>query len=425
MRDPSRPARSPSSGETPGSDASRPRAPRGSLPILFVTVFLDLVGFGIVIPLLPLYAERFGAGAVAAASLLAVFSLMQFLFAPAWGTLSDRIGRRPVLLIGLFGSALSYLAFGLAGSLGALFAARALGGAMGANIGVAQAYIGDVSLPEERTRGMGVIGAAFGLGFILGPAIGGVLVPYGAAVPFLAAAALCLLNGLVALVRLPESLPPEARTGRAPRAAGGPRLRSLRLGRQVAAMKEALTGSRLGRLHGAGFLLTLALAGMEAVFALWGSRRWGYSPAEVAYLFAYLGVIGAVVQGGLVGRLARRFGERRVVLAGSALLGTGLVIVPLSPTPALLAAALAVFALGRGLSTPPLFALVSREAGADAQGVTLGAQQSLSALGRVLGPVLGGLLFAYVGIAAPYFAGALVTGLALLLVAGLPAPEAG
>lgn len=190
-------------------------------------------------------------------------------------------------------------------------------------------------------------------------------------------------------------------------------------------MAEALTGSRLGRLHGAGFLLTLALAGMEAVFALWGSRRWGYSPAEVAYLFAYLGIIGAVVQGGLVGRLARRFGERRVVLAGAALLGAGLVIVPLSPTPALLAAALAVFALGRGLSTPPLFALVSREAGAEAQGVTLGAQQSLSALGRVLGPVLGGLLFAYVGIAAPYFAGAAVTGLALLLVAGLPVPEAG
>ncbi|HEU0079852.1 MAG TPA: MFS transporter, partial [Longimicrobiaceae bacterium] len=152
---------------------ARSAAKRSPLAIVFVTVFLDLVGFGIVIPLLPLYAERFGAGPVGVTWLVAVYSLMQLLFAPWWGSLSDRVGRRPVLLVGLFGSAASYLLFGLAGSLGMLFVGRTLAGVMGANVGVAQAYIADVTAPEERARGMGLIGAAFGLGFILGPAIGG------------------------------------------------------------------------------------------------------------------------------------------------------------------------------------------------------------------------------------------------------------
>ncbi|HEX2189860.1 MAG TPA: MFS transporter, partial [Longimicrobiaceae bacterium] len=188
-------------------------ARRSPLTIVFLTVFLDLVGFGIVIPLLPLYAERFGAGPVAVTWLVAVYSLMQLVFAPWWGSLSDRVGRRPVLLVGLFGSAASYLLFGLAGSLAALFAGRALAGIMGANVGVAQAYIADVTPPEERAKGMGLIGAAFGLGFIFGPALGGTLAHFGHAVPFLGAAALAAVNGCLGLALLPESLPPERRTG--------------------------------------------------------------------------------------------------------------------------------------------------------------------------------------------------------------------
>src|SRR5690606_3640083 len=167
-----------------GAPPERRPGGRSPLAIVFLTVFIDLVGFGIVIPLLPLYAERFGAGPIAVAWLVAVYSLMQFCFAPAWGRLSDRIGRRPVLLVGLFGSAASYLLFGLAGSLAGLFLARILAGFMGANIGVAQAYIADVVPPEQRARGMGLIGAAFGLGFIFGPALGGLLSHLGPAVPF-------------------------------------------------------------------------------------------------------------------------------------------------------------------------------------------------------------------------------------------------
>ncbi|MDP9348309.1 MAG: MFS transporter, partial [Gemmatimonadota bacterium] len=183
----SRPCRRPSGpGASGPRSAPEPRA-RSSSPLLvvFLTVFLDLVGFGIVIPLLPLYAETFGAGPVTVTWLVAVYSLMQFLFAPWWGALSDRVGRRPVLLVGLFGSAASYLLFGLAGSLPVLFLGRALAGFMGANVGVAQAYIADVTPPEERARGMGMIGAAFGLGFVFGPAIGGLLSHFGPAVPFL------------------------------------------------------------------------------------------------------------------------------------------------------------------------------------------------------------------------------------------------
>ncbi|HEX6909708.1 MAG TPA: MFS transporter, partial [Longimicrobium sp.] len=205
--------------EHPRLARSHPAAAgRSPLAVVFVTVFLDLVGFGIVIPLLPLYGQRFGAGPVAAAWLLAIYSLMQFFFAPGWGRLSDRIGRRPVLLIGLFGSALSYLAFGLAGSLAVLFIARAASGMMGATIGVAQAYIADVTPPQDRAKGMGMIGAAFGLGFIFGPATGGLLSRFGPEWPFLGAALLSAANGVVAWFRLPESLPPAARAAQPARA---------------------------------------------------------------------------------------------------------------------------------------------------------------------------------------------------------------
>ncbi|HEX2201759.1 MAG TPA: MFS transporter, partial [Longimicrobium sp.] len=197
----------PSRASRSAVERPRPAAARSPLAVVFVTVFLDLVGFGIVIPLLPLYAEAFGAGPVAVAWLLAVYSLMQFFFAPWWGRLSDRVGRRPVLLVGLFGSAASYLLAALAPSLAVLFAARALAGFAGANVGVAQAYVADVTDAGGRARGMGMIGAAFGLGFVFGPAIGGGLAHFGTAAPFLGAAALAALNGAVALFRLPESLP--------------------------------------------------------------------------------------------------------------------------------------------------------------------------------------------------------------------------
>jgi len=383
-------------------------AGRSPLGIVFVTVFLDLVGFGIVIPLLPLYGVRFGAGTVAVTWLLALYSLMQFLFAPWWGRVSDRVGRRPVLLLGLFGSAASYLALGLAGSLPLLFAARAVNGFAGANVGVAQAYVADVTGPHDRAKGMGMIGAAFGLGFIFGPAIGGLLLHWGPAAPFLGAGALAAANGVFALFRLPESLPPERRSV-------GP------VGTGLADRFRTLLGggtpARLRVLFAAGFLVTAGIAAMEGTFSLWADRRWALTASSIAFLFAWMGIVGVVAQGFAVGRLVRRFGERRAAVLGLALLAAGLAALALAPTLPLLAAAVALVAMGHGISVPSVSSLISRQGGAGEQGRILGVSQSLSALGRVIGPVAGGVALAHVGSAAPFLSGAVLAAGALLLLA--------
>lgn len=372
------------------------------------------MGFGIVIPLLPLYAERFGASPVAVTCLVAIYSLMQFFFAPWWGRLSDRRGRRPVLLVGLFGSALSYLLFGLAGSLLMLFLARALAGFMGANIGVAQAYVADVTPGEGRAKGMGMIGAAFGLGFIFGPALGGILATFGPSVPFFGAAALTAANGALAIFWLPESLRPEvkqrARTATTPGVVD--RLRSLVIS----------GGPRVRKLYGVFFLVTFAFAALEATLSLWADRRWSLTPSQVAYMFAYLGVVVTIVQGGLVGPLARRLGERRLAVLGGVALGIGLAGIPLARSFLELGIVLAILALGQGLVVPALSTLISREGDSGEYGSLMGVSQSLSALGRVLGPVWGGIAFARLGYGAPYFSGALVVGIALvvMLAAFLP-----
>lgn len=403
------------SGAAPDSPIeNRPNQGR-PLTILFLTVFLDLVGFGIVIPLLPLYAEEFGASPVAVTWLVAVYSLMQFAVAPWWGQLSDRRGRRPILLIGLFGSGASYLMFGLAGTLGGLFLARILAGVMGANVGVAQAYIADVTSPRERARGMGMIGAAFGLGFIFGPVIGGLLSPFGMSVPFFAAAGLAIGNGILALTWLPESLHEGARrqtvqAGIATR---------LRLFRDLVRIPD------LGVLYLAFFLITFAFAGLEATLSLWADRRWSLTPAEVAYVFAYLGVVVTIVQGGLVGPLVRRWGERRVAIFGAVAFAIGLAATPLAPTPSAVAVALAILALGQGTAVPAVSALISHRAPGSEQGRLLGVSQSLSALGRVVGPVWGGLAFSGIGIGAPYLTGAAVVALAAAALTRFVAPFGG
>ena len=383
------------------------RRRRSPLAVVFLTVFLDLVGFGIVIPLMPLYAERFGAGPVAVTWLLAVYSLMQFFLAPWWGRLSDRVGRRPVLLVGIAGSALSYLAFGLAGSLGMLFAARIVNGAMGANVGVAQAYIADVTPPAERARGMGMIGAAFGLGFIFGPAIGGLLSRIDPAAPFLGAAALAAANGVLAYFRLPESLPAHVRATIPRRQAGlGARLRTL------VASPPVLRG-----LYAVSFITTLGLAGMEATLSLWADRRWGLSQEAVGYGFAAMGVVAALAQGLMVGRLVRRVGERRAALLGLAVAAVGMACIPLAPSPAWVLAAAALFAVGQGATVPSVSAMISRQGGPAEQGRVLSASQSLSAAARVAGPWWAGIAFAHVGISVPYLAAAALALVALGVLA--------
>ncbi len=381
------------------------------MPTLFLIVLVDLIGFGLVIPLLPFYALRFGATAPEVTWLLAAYSLMQLVAAPLWGRLSDHIGRRPVLMASMTASAIAYLWLGAAGRLWMLFAARALAGACAGNIAAAQAYIADITKPEERAHGMGMIGAAFGLGFIFGPALGGFLAgnnPAAAnlATPAWLAAALSFaaLCGVLFLLR--ESLPP-ARRGFAP-----PQGR-------IGLIRAALRRPVLSRLIVIFFLVILAFAAMESIFALWALRQLDWGPERVGYVFAYLGLLSAIMQGGLTRRLTKRYGEERLLLAGLVLLAIGLIVVPFARNLPVLAAAFAALAIGLGLVQPALNSLISRRAGGGEQGQVLGVTQSVGSLARIVGPPAAGYLFAGLGHGSPFFGGALIVALAFLLALNL------
>jgi DHA1 family tetracycline resistance protein-like MFS transporter len=378
------------------------------MPTLFLIVFVDLVGFGLVIPLLPFYALRFGASPQQVTLLLAVYSLMQLFAAPLWGRLSDRVGRRPVLMISMAASVLAYLWIGSAPALWMLFAARALAGACAGNIAAAQAYIADITKPEERAKGMGLIGAAFGLGFIIGPALGGLLAgndPATADVetPAWVASGLSFVALCGVVLLLPESLPADLRgvSGRA---------RS-----RLNAILDVLRRPVLSRLIVIFFLVILAFAGMESTFALWAIEQFGWGPGQVGYVFAYVGLLSAILQGGLIGRLTRRFGEERLLLCGLTLIGGGLLIMLLARGVAVLVLAVSALALGMGLTQPSLNSLISRRAGREEQGEVLGVSQSVGSLSRVLGPAAAGFLFGEFGRNAAFFSGAVLAGAALLL----------
>jgi DHA1 family tetracycline resistance protein-like MFS transporter len=381
------------------------------LVVIFVTVFIDLLGFGIIIPLLPYYAESFGASALAVGMLGTSYSLMQFLFAPVWGRWSDRIGRRPIIIVGLLGSGVSYLMLAYADSLALVFAARVLGGIAGANVPTAQAYIADVTTPENRARGMGMIGAAFGLGFIFGPAIGGALSRWGAATPMFFAAALSFANVVAAWLLLPESRP-----GRRDRPATG----------RLELVKHALGRPELALLLSLFFIVTSAFSGFEATFALYAERRFGFTAQSIGYVFAFIGVVLSIVQGALVGRAVKRFGERRVVPFAVAAIGLGLALVPAAGSVPALLAVLGLLSAGMGFNGPSLTAMISKLADADEQGGMLGLAQSLSALGRIVGPAWGGFLFDRYGIAVPYFSAGAIMAVAFgVAMAGLSRSRAG
>jgi DHA1 family tetracycline resistance protein-like MFS transporter len=384
------------------------------LAAIFLTVFVDLVGFGIIVPLLPFYAEHFHASPETVTLLMAIYSLMQFFSAPLWGALSDRHGRKPVLLVSLAGIGLSYLWLAFADSLWALFAARALAGIMAGNIAAAQAYIADVTPPEKRAQGMGLIGAAFGLGFILGPAIGGLLGGTDPAAPRflgpgLAAAGLSFLALIFAVVALKESLDPALRT------VAGHRPLS-----RFSALAAGLGDPQLRLTVILLFLMTFVFAGMESTFALWSERSFGWGPAQNGYVFAYTGVLAALVQGGLIRRLAARFGESRLVLQGAIALGLGLLAIPFVHSLVPLLVAMALLAYGAGVSNPALTSLISLRSPDEARGATLGISQAATSLARILGPALAGLAFVGFGRGGPFLAGALVMLGVLLLAFRLP-----
>jgi DHA1 family tetracycline resistance protein-like MFS transporter len=355
------------------------RSPRA---LIFGTVFLDLVGFGIVIPVLPLYAERFGASPLVVGLLLGIYSAMQCLFAPILGRLSDRVGRRPVLLVSVIGTSAGFLLMGAANSLWLLFAARAIDGVTGGNISTAQAYIADVTPPEQRSRGMGLIGAAFGLGFIFGPAIGGLLSHVSLAAPFFFAAFLAAANAVAIYCFLPESLPVERRHQARERA---PFSVVFRQARQ----------RPLGIILMAYFFTTVSFSLLTATYALFTERRFGYTAAQTGYIFAGQGLVGAIIQGGLLGWLVKAFGDKKLVMAGTATLALSLFLLPMGTTTAFLLLVTTGVAIGHSLALAPLNGLASQSVDGAAQGRVLGMMQSAASVARIVGPVLGGWLLNY------------------------------
>jgi MFS family permease len=386
----------------------------GPKTALFLIVFVDLIGFGIVIPLLPLYGELHTPSPWQLGLLMASFSAMQLVFSPLLGRLSDRVGRRPVLLISLTGSLAGYLLFAVADSMFLLVLSRVVAGIAGANIATAQAVIADITPPAERARGMGLIGAAFGLGFIAGPALAGILVTLSPAAPGLGAAAFSAAAWILTAVHLPETHPPERRRGGLPTRWG------------ITLLADVGKSEPVRRLLAVGFLVVMGFAAFEVTFAQFLNRRAGLGPAQVAFVFVYVGFLAALVQGGLVGPVTRRLGERRVAAAGLLAIVAGLTVLAASHTLPLILATLPVLALGQGLSMPAVASLVSRHGGTDTQGLVLGAFQGVSALARVVGPVFGQMALGTWGPSAPLL-GASVLALAacLALMGSREPPPAG
>jgi multidrug resistance protein len=388
---------------------------RRQLGVLFLTVFVDLLGFGIVIPLLPLYAKSFAAKPDTVGMLLASYSAAQFVFAPVWGALSDRIGRRPVLMVSIFGSLVAYVLYANAHSLTTLFLARSFAGLCGANLSTAQAYIADVTTAKDRAKGMALIGAAFGIGFVLGPAIAGVVSKhFGVRAPFWVAGVIALANFLSAALFLPEPARVVAR-------------QAVRRSRLVA-LGDAFRVPQLGPLLVLFFLFTFAFANLEGTFALWlAEPPFRYHEAGVGYVFTYIGVIATVIQGAATGRLANRFGEPKLIVAGTCLLSLGMFLLPTATSLPLLLLVILPITTGHSVSNPANTALISRLSPADRQGEILGVAQSISSLGRILGPWFGGAAFRHYGKNAPYWAGGLVMACAFVLaiarVSGLAPAE--
>ena len=367
-----------------------------ALPILFIVMFLVMVGFGIIIPVLPFYAEEIGASPTQLGLLMAVYSFMQLLFAPIWGRLSDRIGRKPVMMIGITGLALSFLIQAMSTELWMLFAARIIGGLLSsANMPTAMAYVADITTEENRGKGMGIIGAAVGLGFVFGPAIGGIFSKVSLSMPFYLASGSSFITLILVFILLKESSHKK---------------------------DESLEGKQSiwRAFNGAGsilffvqLLISLSLSGLEATFAYFAAKKAGMDSTQLGYVFMIMGLAGAIVQGGLVGRLTKKYGERAVIQTGIVVSAIGFGLILLVHSFITAAIYLTVFGIGNGVIRPSVSSLLTKTSTAG-HGSATGLLSSFDSLGRIVGPPLGGWLFS-VAIGLPYISGAIISLLALIL----------
>ncbi len=376
---------------------------RSTLFILLSIVVVDLIGFGIVMPVLPFYARDFGVTATTLGLLMMSYAAAQFVCAPLWGRLSDRVGRRPVILFSVAGTSASLLFFGLAESILWLFVARVLAGGFAANVSVASAYISDVTNEDERTRWMGMLGASFGVGFILGPIIGGLLSPLGYRVPMLVAAGLAFINLIYAAFSLKE---PDRHVDRGATAVSASRFSVLR-------------DPEVRRLCLIYFVYSIAVSQLETIFAFFMIDRFEFDALEVAWIFVGMAIVMGGIQGGGMKPLSARYSEKQLAVTGSLLLGLGFVLLPSAPTWAVLLLPLALAAVGRAITQPPLMSLTSMAATSDTRGVVMGTFQSSASLARVVGPVLAGLLYDLAE-PGPFYLAAALMGLAFLLSRRLP-----
>ena len=385
---------------------------KSPLVIIFFTVFLYMVGFGVVIPIVPILGRNFGASSFQVGLLLSVYSFMQFIFAPFWGRLSDRMGRRPILLFCLVGEFFSYIAFGLARNLEMLFIARMMAGFFGASISTASAYISDVTPAHERSKGMALIGAAFGLGFLIGPALGGGLAWWGAQISsephfdtsFAAywVAGLCLANFLFGLKFLKESLVEKNKTSEHKH--------------RFAQLNHFLRQGMIGKLIGVFFLSSLAMSTMEATLVLLVGDRFGWTIREVSFGFAYIGLIMVFSQGFLVRRLLPKVGEKRMLLMGLVLMAVSLSMIGFSYTIWMLAVAQTLLGFGYALTNPSAMGSISLLADPKEQGAIMGTTQGTASLGRIIGPAAGGWLYQHVSMKAPFLTGGSLAFLALVVI---------
>jgi DHA1 family tetracycline resistance protein-like MFS transporter len=362
-----------------------------------------MVGYGLVVPLLPFYAREHATGAALVGLLGSLYAAMQFVGGPFLGGLSDRTGRRPVLVLCLLGASLAYLLLGLAETLLLLFAAVVLAGAASGTLATAQAYIADSTSPERRARGLGLIGAAFGLGLMTGPALGGLLSLYTLSAPALAASALALCNAIFGFLILPESLPPNLRTPT-----------PLRRLNPITQLRGVLDLDAIRGLLLVVFLLNLSFAGLLTNFPLFSNARFGWDATANAFFFAFVGVCAVLTQGVLIGRLQPRLGEERLLLGSLSLMALSLGLLALVPLGPLLYPVVGALAVGTGLAIPALTSLISRRVSGREQGKVMGGLQAILSLTLIVGPVVAGIAFDHLGVAAPYWIGALLAALALL-----------